>query len=84
MKIWNTKYALTRGIIEQEGEDVGDSVVMIISRNGSPQYLVNEGEDWHRTREGAVERAELMLNNEITRARRRLDSLEVLRSIGWD
>jgi len=24
MKIWNSKYALTEGLIEQDGEEVGD------------------------------------------------------------
>lgn len=46
MKIWNSKYALTEGLIEQEGEEVGDSMVKV----GSLQYLHGEGKEWHRPR----------------------------------
>ena len=65
MKIWNTKFALTRGILEHEAKDCGDGMVMLIDSQGPCVYLHGEGKNWHRTREGAVERAEDMKTNQL-------------------
>lgn len=75
MKIWNSKYALTEGLIEQEGEEVSDSMVKI----GSLQYLHGEGKEWHRTRESAAARAEVMRKAKIASVRKQLARLESLR-----
>lgn len=75
MKIWNSKYALTEGLIEQDGEEVGDSMVKV----GSLQYLHGEGKEWHRTRESAAARAELMRKAKIASMRKQLARLEALR-----
>lgn len=74
MKIWNSKYALTEGLIEQEGEEVGNSMVKV----GSLQYLHGEGKEWHRTRESAAARAEVMRKAKIASVRKKLASLEAL------
>lgn len=75
MKIWNSKYALTEGLIEQEGEEVGDSMVQV----GSLQYLHGEGKEWHRTRESAAARAEVMRKAKIASVRKQLARLEAMR-----
>ena len=75
MKIWNSKYALTEGLIEQDGEEVGDSMVKV----GRLQYLHGEGKEWHRTRESAAARAELMRKAKIASVRKQLARLEALR-----
>lgn len=75
MKIWNSKYALTKGVIEQDGEDVGDSLVKV----GLLQYLHGEGKEWHRTKESAVQRAEVMRKEKIASVRKQLARLEALR-----
>lgn len=75
MKIWNSKYALTEGLIEQEGEEVGDSMVHV----GSLQYLHGEGKEWHRTRESAAARAEVMRKAKIASVRKQLARLEAMR-----
>lgn len=72
MKIWNTKYALTQGILEQDGEEVGSSMVMV----GPLYYLHYEGRDWHRTREAAVARAEEMRAKKIASLKKQLKKLE--------
>lgn len=75
MKIWNSKYALTEGLIEQEGEEVGNSMVKV----GSLQYLHGEGKEWHRTRESAAARAEVMRKAKIASVQKQLARLEALR-----
>jgi hypothetical protein len=75
MKIWNSKYALTKGLIEQEGEEVGDSIVKV----GSLQYLHGEGKEWHRIRESAAAQAEVMRKAKIASVRKQLARLEAMR-----
>jgi hypothetical protein len=75
MKIWNSKYALTEGLIEQDGEEAGNSMVEV----GPMQYLHGEGKEWHRTREAAVARAEAMRKAKIASVRKQLARLEALR-----
>ena len=75
MRIWNSKYALTKGVIEQNGVEVGDSMVKI----GQLQYLHGEGKEWHRTPEEAVARAEEMRKAKIASVRKQLARLESMR-----
>lgn len=75
MKIWNSKYALAEGLIEQEGEEVGNSMVMV----GMLQYLHGEGKERHRTRKDAAARAEVMRKAKIASVRKQLARLEALR-----
>jgi len=75
IKIWNSKHALTKGLIEQEAEEVGDKLVKI----GILQYLHGEGRNWHRTKEQAVERAEVMRKKRIASLRKQLERLESMR-----
>ena len=75
MKIWISKYALTEGLIEKEGDDMGDSIMKV----GSMQYLHGEGREWHRTRESAAARAEVMRKAKIVSVRKQLARLEAMR-----
>lgn len=72
MKIFNTKYALTKGIMEQDASDRGNGVVMV-----SPYlYLCGEGKEWHRTRQEAIARAEAMRQSKIASLKKKLAKLE--------
>jgi hypothetical protein len=56
--LWVTKYALTQGITEMDGE-----ICHSISSNmaSGPGLFENyHGDDWHRTRESAVAKSEDM------------------------
>ncbi|MFO0449690.1 MAG: hypothetical protein ACK52I_13715 [Pseudomonadota bacterium] len=81
MKIWNSKYALTEGLIEQEGEEYGEVGSSIVRVGSLPrqEYLHGEGKQWHRTRESALARAEVMRKVKIASVRRQLARLEALR-----
>ena len=57
MKIYNTKYALTTGITQHNAENDG-SMATIREEGSYPMHLHGEGKEWHRTKEGAIERAE--------------------------
>lgn len=74
MKIWNSKYALTIGIMEQYAERISTSMVEV----DSMYYLHGEGVEWHLTRESAVARAKTMRDRKIANLRKQLARLESL------
>jgi len=62
MKAFVTKYALTSGIIEVDGEVSENHPTMLTVReaSGMPYMNHHHGKDWHSTREDALARAEEM------------------------
>ena len=75
MKVWSTKYALTMGIEEVEGEIYGEHTIEHW-RAAYQQFLHGEGKEWHRTLEGATERAEVMRENRLASLRKSISKLE--------
>jgi hypothetical protein len=78
MRAWITKYALTSGICEVEAEQCRESPSMI-SWGGWNGYAHGEGRGWHRTREGAMVRAEAMRKKKIESLKKSIKKLEALR-----
>lgn len=75
MRVWITKYALTRGIFAVQAEvctGIGNNGHMISQTDPKPKYggiyYHGRGCNWHETEEGAKAKAEQM----------RLDALEKL------
>lgn len=62
MKVWITKYALTRGIFEAEVEERDRGMVRLVDHRpvGYGILFHAEGRDWHRTLESALARCEVM------------------------
>jgi hypothetical protein len=63
MKVWITKYALTKGIksIDATPSSFYDGVCDNTNGTGAySTYYHGEGRDWHRTLEGAQAKAEKM------------------------
>jgi hypothetical protein len=73
MKIWSTKWVLTDGVVELEGEvcaDVSANMVEVKHpQSGRTFFLHGEGKEWHRTEESAIQRA-------LTVAERKLVAIE--------
>lgn len=59
MKVFLTKHALTKGIIEEEVNQITPDTVEGWSVTGWI-YHKGEGREWHRTKESAAARAESM------------------------
>lgn len=81
-KVWLTRLAMTSGVKVAEGE-ISDS-----DPNGDSIRVFGctwhhnahgEGRDWHRTREAAVARVEVMRTAAIKVAKRKLDKLTTMR-----
>jgi hypothetical protein len=77
MKLWVTKYALTSGIMEIDGEVSGDLALWEV--NGWNQYVHGEGKEWHRTFSGASNHAEKMRIKKIASHKNSIAKLEKLR-----
>jgi hypothetical protein len=77
MKIWITKYALTRGIIEREGR-------LCERTDGQPSTMVKtdmgyyHAPDWHESKAVAVERARVMRDEKVGSVGRTLKKLAAL------
>lgn len=75
MKVWVTKYALTKGILCQEVEDCGEGMVKTTD-SWAAYYHKNE---WHKTREAAVVQAEDMRKRKLASLEKQIAKLEKLR-----
>ena len=78
MKVWITKYALTAGIIETGvAEEVGDG--MIRANIDMASYCFHgEGQEWHKTKESALRRAEIMKANKLDSLRTQIAKVEAI------
>ena len=74
MKAWSTKYAMTVGIQEVEGESDAPGMFTYKSEYGYTMYL--QGKDWHTTKEAAVARANEMRAKKIDSLRKQIKKLE--------
>lgn len=60
MRVYITKYALTEGIMERDGEETGSGMVRVPTGHCFPEHAYFHRNEWHTTREAAVARAEQM------------------------
>ena len=77
IKVFITKYALTDGIIEADAELCNNPKMIVIKEKGFFDRYFHD-EDWHRTRESAVKRAEIMRDKSIKSAENRIEKLKNL------
>lgn len=79
VKVWCTKWALTQGIIEVEGRDLGDGMFQVYSKGQGdlPYYLHGEGREWHRTEYDALEQTIKMANKKIEALKKQIKKIEM-------
>lgn len=78
VRVWITKYVLTKGIFEVDGEVVEDLYIKVKDESGWGTILYGP-KDWHRTKEGAEKRAlELIQSRKkaLTKELKKLEALE--------
>lgn len=81
MKVWITKYALTKGIEEKEAVECPGFEGMI-RVNGCSVFASNyhgEGDEWHRNHDLALKQAEEMRQKKIASLKKQIEKLEKLR-----
>ena len=82
MKVWITKYALTEGIIEGEGEPSKTTPnLMCCEKTGYFKDVTfplfhGEGREWHLTEQAAKVRATQMVEAKITSLKKSLKKFE--------
>lgn len=76
MKIYVTKYALTKGIQEMEAESVDENRAIVKIYGNLAQYFHNK--EYHLSKEAAVEQADLMLKNRISSLEKQIAKLKKL------
>ena len=74
MKVYITKYALTRGILEADAE-LNPRFPTMVSTNLGHFH----GKDWHETKEAAIYRAEEMRTKKIASLKKQIEKLEALK-----
>lgn len=81
IKIWISKYALSVGIeeVEAEFDDAYPNMVRIPSDKIGYYTRYFHGTDWHRTREGAVQRAENMRIRKLNSLNKQLKKLKEIK-----
>ena len=77
IKVYITKYALTKGIIETEDVEICHNISE--NRIRSKKYGCFYGNDWQTTKEGAILRAEQMKEKKIQSFERQLEKLKGLK-----
>lgn len=78
MKVYVTKYALTEGIQEMDGEECGDGMVRIIG-DLYGTFFHKEGRDWHREQGSANARAEAMRKAKIASLEKSIAKLRAMK-----
>lgn len=74
MKMYITKYALTKGIQIGEGTPRGDTSARVASPKWGSLYYF--GDEWHTTAKAAKLQAETMRDRKIVALRKQLAKLE--------
>lgn len=75
MRAYITKYALTQGILEKEGE-VSENMLQVPPSSAKHFSQYFHGKDWHKTIEEAKARAEEMRLKKIESLKKKLQALE--------
>ncbi len=74
--VWITKYLFTQGIFSTTVEDCSDNDRMVKDTVSSLCYY--HGNEWHRTREAAVKRAENMRKKKIASLKKSIEKIKKL------
>lgn len=77
MKVWITKYALTSGIFEVDAETCTSPSLMVVRKPGELTAYFHAN-DWHKSKEDAIARAEEMRAKKIASLRKIIAKLEAM------
>lgn len=79
MKVWITKYALTKGIIEADAKLTSSNSVSIMELNTDLKMHWFYKGDWHSDKESAIKKAEEMRQKKIESLKKQIQKLEEMR-----
>jgi hypothetical protein len=76
---WISKYALSQGIYSVESDKIFEGTMLCVQPKDQLGYTAHyhgEGRDWHRTKDGAIARAEQMRVAKIAALKKQIAKLE--------
>jgi hypothetical protein len=79
MKVYISKYALTKGIFELEVEDCGDGTVKHKNSGYCNDYYHEEGKDYFLTKEDAIKKANELKEKKIQSIEKQLKKLKEIK-----
>lgn len=82
MKVFITKFALTKGIFEIEAErcmSVSPDMIKDVAKVSSRYWYHGEGNEWHSTMESAIKKAKEMRKAKIISLQKQIDKLDKLK-----
>jgi hypothetical protein len=80
IKVWNTKWALTQGVLEVEGYDLTKGMFEVLgdgTLSHMNYYLHGEGRDWHRTEYDALDYAAKLADKKIAALKNQIKKIEM-------
>lgn len=84
MRVYITKYALTEGIIETDGDIYDKIPTMITVRLPKTSFDSNfHGNDWHNNVDVAKAHAEVIRTKKIASLRKQIAKLEAMSFANW-
>lgn len=78
MKVWITKYALTRGVFEMEVKSQSEDGTAVYGKSWDDYYR-GEGREWHRTKVSAIKKAEEMRQKKIASLLKQIEKLKQMK-----
>lgn len=69
--VYVTKYALTRGIIKTDGQDMGHGVIRLSGKHG----IYIDSKDWHNDIDSAKEKAKEMRLKKLSSLRKQFNKI---------
>lgn len=78
MRVWITKYALTRGIFEMDVESQSEDGKAVYGKAWN-QCFHGQGIEWCKTKAAAIARAEEMRRKKIASLKKKIGQLESLK-----
>lgn len=78
MKVWITKYALTKGVFEMDVERQSEDGKSVYGKAWDQCYH-GQGAEWHGSKGSAIARAEEMRKKKIASLEKQIKKLEKIR-----
>jgi len=81
MRVFITKYALTKGVYEIEAkvcESISPDMISEVKEGVCNNCFHGKGKNWHETRESAVERAKKMRDAKVAALKKQIKKLEAM------
>jgi len=82
--VWCTKYCTTGPITQHEVIEIEGNVALVKFKGSLNDKMTLHGENWHRTKESAGERAHQMIHRKLRSLQKQIRKLEEIDDADWN